>query len=39
MCQGNKTANAVDDFLTASYLGFAPAVPAHGPDAPTGFFR
>ena len=36
MCQGNKTADAVDNFLTASYLGYAPAVPAHGPDAPTG---
>lgn len=24
------------DFLTAQYMGYAPAVPANGPDAPTG---
>lgn len=33
---GYKTADTADNFLTASYLGYAPAVPAHGPDAPTG---
>ena len=33
---GYKTADADANFLTASYLGYAPAVPAHGPDAPTG---
>lgn len=30
----NCTANA--GFLHAKYLGYAPAVPAHGPDEPTG---
>ena len=41
---GYKTAGPWDpaltdpfqNFLTASYLGYAPAVPANGPDAPTG---
>ena len=32
---GYKTA-APSTFLTASYMGYAPAVPANGPDEPTG---
>ena len=33
---GYKTADTSDNFLAASYLGYAPAVPAHGPDTATG---
>lgn len=33
---GYKTANNGNNFLTANYQGYAPAVPAHGPDKPTG---
>lgn len=31
-----KSADASGNFLTAAYLGYAPAVPANGPDVPTG---
>lgn len=33
---GYDTADTGANFLNANYLGYAPAVPAHGPDTPTG---
>lgn len=33
---GYDTVDSSKAFLVASYLGYAPGVPAHGPDTPTG---